>query len=57
MMLVFTHALNPALMILIPLVVAILLVRRWRLDWAVFGLGAFTFVLSQVFHLPFNQWL
>ena len=56
-MLAGIHALSPALMILVPLVVAIWLARRWRLDWAIFGLGAFTFVISQVFHIPFNQFL
>lgn len=56
-MLAAMHVLSPTLMILVPLVVAIWLVRRWRLDWAIFGLGAFTFIVSQVFHIPFNQFL
>jgi uncharacterized membrane protein YhfC len=56
-MLLITHILNPTLMVLIPLGLGVLVVRRWKLDWAVFGLGALTFVISQVLHIPFNQFL
>jgi uncharacterized membrane protein YhfC len=55
--LLITHILSPALMLLIPLGLGVLVVRRWRLDWAIFGLGALTFILSQVLHVPFNQFL
>jgi uncharacterized membrane protein YhfC len=56
-MLVAMHALSASLMILIPLVLGVLVVRRWRLDWAIFGLGALTFIGSQILHIPFNQFV
>jgi uncharacterized membrane protein YhfC len=56
-MLLISHVLNPILMVLIPLGLGIQVVRRWKLDWAIFGLGALTFVISQVLHIPFNQFL
>ena len=56
-MLVAMHALSAALMILVPLVLGVLVVRRWKLDWAIFGLGALTFIGSQILHIPFNQFV
>ena len=56
-MLLVMHVLNPTLMVLIPLVLAAWVVRRWRLDWAVFGLGTVTFLVSQILHIPFNQFV
>lgn len=48
--------LNFILMITLPLAAGSWLAQRYRLGWGVFGIGAATFVLSQVGHLPFN-WL
>jgi uncharacterized membrane protein YhfC len=56
-MLVATHAVSAGLMIFIPLMLGVWVVRRWRLDWAIFGLGALTFVGSQILHIPFNQFV
>ena len=56
-MLLVMHVLSPMLMVVIPLVLGAWAVRRWRLDWAVFGLGAVTFILSQILHIPFNQFI
>jgi uncharacterized membrane protein YhfC len=56
-MLLAMHILNPTLMMVFPLVLGAWVVRRWRLDWAVFGVGALTFIASQVLHIPFNQFL
>ncbi len=56
-MLLVMHGLSPLLMIALPLAGGVWLVRRWRLDWAIFGLGAVTFIVSQVFHVPFNHFL
>jgi uncharacterized membrane protein YhfC len=56
-MLLAIHILNPTLMVVLPLVLGTWVVRRWRLDWAVFGFGALTFITSQVLHIPFNQFL
>lgn len=49
--------LNFALMIALPLVLATYLARRYRLDWGLFGIGAATFIGSQVLHIPFNALL
>jgi len=35
----------------------IFLARRLRVEWKLFGIGAVVFVASQVFHIPFNQWV
>jgi uncharacterized membrane protein YhfC len=56
-MLLITHVLNPALMIMLPLVLGVWVIRRWGLDWAVFGFGALTFIASQILHIPFNQFV
>jgi uncharacterized membrane protein YhfC len=48
------HLLNGFLMIAIPLILAILLSRRWNPGWRILLVGAATFILSQVGHIPFN---
>ncbi len=53
-MLAAAHLLNGLLMIALPLALGVVLARRWRLGWGLFGAGAATFVASQVFHIPFN---
>ncbi len=53
-MLAAAHLINGFLMIALPLVLGVVLARRWRLGWGLFGAGAATFVASQVFHIPFN---
>ena len=52
--LLLTHPLNGLLMVAIPVGLAILLQRRFRLGWRLWGIGVATFVLSQVGHIPFN---
>lgn len=52
--LVITYALNGLLMIAIPVGLAIFLTRRWKMGWGIWWIGAATFVLSQVGHIPFN---
>jgi uncharacterized membrane protein YhfC len=42
------------LMILFPLLLGGWIKRRFGISWTVFGVGALTFILSQVGHLPFN---
>ncbi|MEW5869375.1 MAG: YhfC family glutamic-type intramembrane protease [Chloroflexota bacterium] len=49
-----THFLNGFLMILMPLILGIYLARKFRLGWRLWWIGAATFVLSQIGHLPFN---
>jgi uncharacterized membrane protein YhfC len=54
---VFVRLLNSLIMILIPLILGMYLVRQWRLRWHILALGAVTFIGSQVFHIPFNQFV
>ena len=56
-MLVAAHFINGLLMIAVPLALGVFLARRWRLSWGLFGAGAVTFVISQIFHIPFNNLL
>jgi uncharacterized membrane protein YhfC len=55
-MIFFLLLLNFLWMLIIPLLLAAYLGRRQRANWGLFGIGAATFILSQVGHLPFN-WL
>ncbi len=50
-----THLLNGLLMIAIPVGLAIFLTVRWKLGWRLWLIGAGTFILSQVAHIPFNS--
>ncbi|MCK5054112.1 MAG: YhfC family intramembrane metalloprotease [Anaerolineales bacterium] len=54
-MLSVAHFLNGLLMIAVPLALGVILARRGRLSWSLFGVGAATFVASQLFHIPFNN--
>jgi len=51
---VIFHFLNGFLMIGMPVGLAIFLTRRFKLGWRLWWIGAATFVLSQVGHIPFN---
>ena len=53
-LLIVTYAINGLLMILMPIGLGIFLARRFKLGWRLFWIGAATFVLSQVGHIPFN---
>ncbi len=48
---------NSLLMIVMPLLLGIWLVRRYRVSWKLFLIGAAGFVVSQIGHLPFNQFV
>lgn len=48
------HLANAVLMIAIPISLAFILMRRWKLGWRILLIGAATFILSQVGHIPFN---
>ncbi len=50
-------ALNTFLMIGLGLGLGLLLHHRFDLPWGLYGVGALTFILSQVGHIPFNSWL
>ena len=51
----WAHLLNGLLMIAMPIGLAIYLTRRWKLGWRLWFIGAGTFILSQVGHIPFNS--
>lgn len=46
--------LNVVLMILLPILLAVQIQRWRRPGWGLFGIGAVTFIASQLFHIPFN---
>ncbi len=50
----FIYLLNFLLMVSLPLLLGWLIARRRHISWRFFGIGAATFVLSQVAHIPFN---
>ncbi len=52
--LTITHFLNWLLMIAMPVVLAIYLTEKFHTGWRLWVIGAATFILSQVLHLPFN---
>jgi uncharacterized membrane protein YhfC len=52
-----THFLNAALMIILPVILALFLVHKSHLSWKIWLIGAATFIISQVFHLPFNAYV
>ena len=56
-MIVTAYAVSVILMIALPLGLAIALRRRLAAPWWLFCLGMATFVGSQVYHLPLNNWL
>jgi uncharacterized membrane protein YhfC len=49
-----THLLNGLLMIGMPIGLAFYLTRRFKQDWRLFWIGAGTFIISQVIHIPVN---
>lgn len=51
------YTLNVLVMLAIPFVVVGLIGRGRKMDWGLFGMGAATFVGSQVFHIPLNGFL
>ena len=50
----WAHFFNGFLMIALPIGLGIYLARRFKLGWRLWWIGAATFVLSQVGHIPFN---
>jgi uncharacterized membrane protein YhfC len=45
------------LMVVVGLGVGVFVSRKYKKSWSLFGIGAVTFVISQVFHIPFNVWV
>lgn len=53
----FLLTLNYALMLVIPILVAVFIRRKTGAAWRYFFIGAVTFIVSQVFHIPFNWFI
>ena len=51
------RSLNALLMIAMPLALGVYLYRRLGTGWRLFGVGALTFIASQLLHIPFNIWV
>jgi uncharacterized membrane protein YhfC len=49
-----TYPLSGLLMVAMPVALGIYLTRRFNLGWRLWWIGAATFILSQVGHIPFN---
>lgn len=56
-MILISYSLSALLMILIPVVLAVFLRRKYRVPWLLFVVGSLTFIGSQAVHLPLNNWL
>jgi uncharacterized membrane protein YhfC len=54
---IFIRLINVFLMVAMPLALGVILVRRARVEWRTFLLGAGAFIGSQIFHLPFNSYV
>ncbi len=52
-----THLLNGLLVFVLAIGLGLFLTRKFHLSWRLYWIGAATFVISQVFHIPFNQGL
>jgi uncharacterized membrane protein YhfC len=52
-----TNFLNGFFMIALPIILGIFLIHKSHLSWKLWLIGASTFVISQVFHLPFNNYV
>ncbi|MBM4459690.1 MAG: YhfC family intramembrane metalloprotease [Chloroflexi bacterium] len=53
-LLVAAFAVQYPLMLILPILLGWRLRRRYGVSWAIFGVGALTFIASQVVHLPLN---
>ncbi len=56
-MLYLTYPLDAVIMIALPVAVGVLLARTLGAKWGLFGVGALTFIASQVVHVPLNAGL
>jgi uncharacterized membrane protein YhfC len=53
-MLEFLYPLNALLMIAMPIMLGVILAKRAKASWSLFGVGALAFIASQIVHLPLN---
>ncbi|MEJ2750098.1 MAG: YhfC family glutamic-type intramembrane protease, partial [Anaerolineae bacterium] len=56
-MIIFLYSISISLMIVLPVAASVVWRRRYPVRWWLFGVGMLTFVGSQVYHLPLNNWL
>jgi uncharacterized membrane protein YhfC len=56
-LLTITYFLNWLLMLAIPILLGIFLTEKFHLGWKLWLIGAATFIISQVFHIPFNLYI
>lgn len=56
-MIPLTYTLSILLMLLLPILLAVQLRRKFHIYWILFVAGTLTFIGSQVVHLPLNRWL
>ena len=49
--------LNWFLMLVLPILLGIILTHKFRISWRIWLIGASTFIISQIFHLPFNRYI
>ena len=56
-LLYITYLLNGLLMIFVPVILGIYLGKKFKLPFRIWAIGAATFILSQVGHIPFNAGL
>lgn len=52
--LVYTYPLSAILILVLAIGVGVFITRKYHLGWRLWWIGAAIFVLSQVFHIPFN---
>ncbi len=50
----FAHLFNGLWMVVLPIALALILARRFGYTWRLVWIGAATFIISQVLHIPFN---
>jgi uncharacterized membrane protein YhfC len=54
---IIARVLNFSIMLGLPVGLGLYLARKFKTAWRLFGIGVLTFILSQLFHIPFNHWV
>lgn len=52
-----TRFVNGFLMIVLPILLGMYLVKRFKLSWKIWLIGGITFIISQILHIPFNTYV
>ncbi len=53
-MLIYTYPLSALWMFIFPILLGMMLAKKYRLSWQLFLYGGAAFILAQLFHLPLN---